>query len=679
MSLVGVVNGAVNGILKFRPNFKQGHYIYIVSTIIIGSILMYPCKNAAYIDILFTSVASCTQSGLNTFDLNKYKLYQQIVIYLLTTITTPIVMHGSMLFLRLYKFERHFKDIKSTSVLNHKMRKSLSEANVSSSGIEESNGGNQERDPAQVKLSMLQRQQSIDQQNEEAGTEDLKKVNLTVEQQQEIGRNNAIQFAELSHPKNQNNDNQSINSENIELDAVRANNKNPTRSLTKVNSNYLSYQPTIGRNSNFINLTSAQKEELGGVEYRSVKVLIKILICYYIGIHLIALVAYVGWINSQPHQMKLIRDIGVSPNWWGAFIGQSAFNNLGYSLTPNSLGNFSEELYPQIWGVIFIVLGHTGFPVFLRLTIWIIFKCSRAGTQLHESLEFLLDHPRRVFTFLFPSVTTWYLVAILVILNGLDLIFFIVLDLNNEYLDAIPTGYRVMCGIFQAFTTRTAGLSVIDISQVRQAVQVSYMIMMYVSVLPLAISIRKTNVYEEQALGIYRKDTKSLNDYDENNAKSFVSTHIRKQLGFDLWFIAICCFIICIADMHKLEKDPLNFNVFKVLFEIFSGYGTVGLSLGYPDSNSSFSAQFSTISKLIICPVMLRGRHRGLPYSLDRAIMLPSEKLNKHDEVQEENELQEINELSRRTTHQSTVSLSRQHTKSVIRAVAKSGDTFLNI
>ena len=31
------------------------------------------------------------------------------------------------------------------------------------------------------------------------------------------------------------------------------------------------------------------------------------------------------------------------------------------------------------------------------------------------------------------------------------------------------------------------------------------------------------------------------------------------------------------------------------------------------------------LSKLIICAVMLRGRHRGLPVAIDRAIMLPSE------------------------------------------------------
>ena len=39
-----------------------------------------------------------------------------------------------------------------------------------------------------------------------------------------------------------------------------------------------------------------------------------------------------------------------------------------------------------------------------------------------------------------------------------------------------------------------------------------------------------------------------------------------------------------------------------------------------------------TLSKLIICLVMLRGRHRGLPVAIDRAVMLPSEFTKEDDE-----------------------------------------------
>lgn len=43
---------------------------------------------------------------------------------------------------------------------------------------------------------------------------------------------------------------------------------------------------------------------------------------------------------------------------------------------------------------------------------------------------------------------------------------------------------------------------------------VSYLVMMYISIFPIAISMRRTNVYEEKSLGIYAHE-------DEENA-SFV-------------------------------------------------------------------------------------------------------------------------------------------------------------
>jgi hypothetical protein len=69
-----------------------------------------------------------------------------------------------------------------------------------------------------------------------------------------------------------------------------------------------------------------------------------------------------------------------------------------------------------------------------------------------------------------------------------------------------------------------------------------------------------------------------------------------------------------------------------VLFEIVSAYGTVGMSLGYPGINASLSAEFSTTSKLIVIAMQIRGRHRGLPNELDRAILLPSESLHRKED-----------------------------------------------
>ena len=155
------------------------------------------------------------------------------------------------------------------------------------------------------------------------------------------------------------------------------------------------------------------------------------------------------------------------------------------------------------------------------------------------------------------------------------------------------------------------------------------MVMMYISVFPIAISIRRTNVYEEQSLGIYS----SANDESEDeNEPSYVGAHLRRQLSFDLWYIFLGLFFIAIAEgKHLQNTNEYAFTIFSVLFEIVSAYGTVGLSLGYPGFNSSFSGQFSVVSKLVIIAMQIRGRHRGLPYELDRAILLPSETLHQKE------------------------------------------------
>ena len=97
------------------------------------------------------------------------------------------------------------------------------------------------------------------------------------------------------------------------------------------------------------------------------------------------------------------------------------------------------------------MIRNTGFPCFLRLIIWILFKIFPNGSPAKETLAFLLDHPRRCFTLLFPGSATWWLFGVLVILNVLDLFFFLVLDLGDSYVSAIPIGYRFLDGFFQVY------------------------------------------------------------------------------------------------------------------------------------------------------------------------------------------------------------------------------------
>ncbi|OJJ51990.1 hypothetical protein ASPSYDRAFT_138135 [Aspergillus sydowii CBS 593.65] len=453
---------------------------------------------------------------------------------------------------------------------------------------------------------------------------------------------------------------------------AQSNTRRPTftgifRSLTQERGrptlSYLSWDATVGRNSNFIDLAEEQRDELGGIEYRALKTLAVVLVSYYVLFHLLGVICLIPWI-METHWGQVVTATGQGRPWWAIFTAGSAFNDLGFTLTPDSMSSFQTAIFPLLLMTFLIIIGNTGFPCMLRLIIWVLSKVVSKETPLWEELKFLLDHPRRCFTLLFPRNATWWLLATLILLNGIDLIFFIVLDLNDPTVTSLSTGIKIVDGLFQASCTRTAGFSVVPISELHPAVQVSYMIMMYISVFPIAISVRRTNVYEEKSLGVYEAEDED--DENTQTAPSYIGTHLRKQLGFDLWYVCLGLFIIAIVEGDRLENtSQYSFQIWSVLFEVVSAYGTVGLSLGYPGVNASFVSQFKVLSTLVIIAMQLRGRHRGLPYSLDRAILLPSESLKKKEIDDSERRMR------RRASNLSQMSMARQQSN----AVSESGVT----
>lgn len=194
---------------------------------------------------------------------------------------------------------------------------------------------------------------------------------------------------------------------------------------------YLSWAPTIGRNSNFVDLSEEQREELGGIEYRALKLLAVILVAYFVGFHLLGMVCLTPWVVRDAHYSQVVEEVGVNPVWWGFFTPASMFNDLGFTLTPDSMVSFQFAVLPLLLGTFLIIIGNTGFPCMLRFVIWLVSKFVPYGSGVWEELRFLLDHPRRCFTLLFPSKANWWLFAVLVGLNGLDLIFFIILDVSS--------------------------------------------------------------------------------------------------------------------------------------------------------------------------------------------------------------------------------------------------------
>jgi len=213
---------------------------------------------------------------------------------------------------------------------------------------------------------------------------------------------------------------------------------------------YLAWEPRVESRSAF-KLTSEQREELGGIEYCALKQLFILLLVYVLLWQFLSCIALASWIqNNLPPEQE--SHYGIAHHWWlGIFSGVSAFNNVGLSLVDASMIPFQRSYFVIITTGLLIQAGYIGFPVLLRSTLWFLSKLVKRGTKAYENLRFTLDHPPRVYIYLFRSRRTWWCLFSLLLLNATNWVGFILFSLGNDSdVGSIPTGPRVLVGLFQA-------------------------------------------------------------------------------------------------------------------------------------------------------------------------------------------------------------------------------------
>ncbi|PMD41118.1 cation transporter [Hyaloscypha variabilis F] len=405
---------------------------------------------------------------------------------------------------------------------------------------------------------------------------------------------------------------------------------------------------TVDRNAQFHSLSSEEREHLRCVEYQAVRLLSYVVPMYLIAWQLfgcIALGIYVAYRQPGP-----AINYDVRPWWAGVFYAVAGFSNVGMSLLDSSVIPFQRSVFFLLITGILVLAGNTAYPVILRTILWLALRLMPDNDQYtswRETIDFILKYPRRVYTNLFPAAQTWWLFFILIMFNAIDWTGFEVLNRHNQIITTIPLGYRLLDGLFQSLSVRSSGFAVVPIGSMVVGVQALYIMMMYISAFPVVITMRNSNVYEERSLGIYAQDLKEgqreIDFHDPNAIRKtrmyFVRTQIQRQLGHDLWFVIACMILVVWIETDSYEKDPVNYSIFNIIFEVVSAYGCVGLSIGLPKKDYSFCGEWHTSGKLILCALMLRGRHRGLPVAIDKAIQLPGERQNLIEE--EDHEIRE--------------------------------------
>ncbi|KAJ6118274.1 hypothetical protein N7471_013741 [Penicillium samsonianum] len=676
-------------------NFLVLHYAWIITLSVLSLVIIYPYGNLKAVDAYFFGASASTESGLNTVDVKSLKTYQQVYLYLIPILGNLGFINIIVIVFRVRWFEKRLKAIaphllrpkappKQDAEAQLKDKRSLSSNDHEAPNDQFSSHEIDDSDKERAHVETRDKSSRTSLKLNDAKADDTAVSNINPTKQTITfaedhwpssdkakalyipppwRRERGASFSEIDerlHDEDDDGRSEQVFSRRLTTRSMQSGTHTLERVVTSVfvlggssssdrgmpttnrrdikqlDLPNMSSQATIGRNSQFHNLSAKDRETLGGIEYRSLKLLLKIVVGYFFGLHLFGAICLVGWIlHADPKYRHYLAECGQGNVWWGFYSAQTMINNLGFTLTPDSMISFQDATFPMILMSFLAFAGNTCYPCLLRFIIWVFYKFCPAKSSLKDTLRFLLDHPRRCYTLLFPSGPTWILFGILFLMNSIDVILIIVLDLNNPAVNNLAPGPRVLAAIFQAASSRHTGTSTFNLADVNPAVQFSLVVMMYIAIFPIAISIRASNVYEEKTLGVYTTDS----DMDEHNGRSYIINHIQNQLTFDLWYIFLGSFCICVAEAGKIADTSIPaFSVFSVLFEVVSAYGNVGLSLGYPTVSTSLSGEFTVFSKLVICVIMIRGRHRGLPYKLDRAIVLPGERLEEdhpnRDEVQ---------------------------------------------
>ncbi|SPJ70951.1 related to TRK1 - Potassium transporter I [Fusarium torulosum] len=737
------LNTVATFVWKLIPpiNFITLHYAYFIFGSLLFSVIFWgssePSHSIPYIDCLFLVVSSFCDVGLNTVNLSEITTWQQVLLYILFIIGSALWVSFWTVMARKHAFEKRFEDVVAAEREAKKRRAALRRAKplgrflsfdkhkTSPAGTGNSTTlpglGTRQRtvteklEPNDVFTALPMRRAVSAPEDAISDSDDNDSSRTQVAAPARIppltpNSGDHIQFANNLSPRHGARDSVSIYQRNDNLEP----NQRPTTASSADSDEsedfLLHWKKILGshntsKRGQFYDLSSDEREALGGCEYRALKVLAVTVPLYGFLWQALCGIALGAWISIN--RPSAAAENAVNPWWCGIFLSSSAFNNAGMSLLDAGMSAFQDAYFVLIVVGILVLAGNTAYPLLLRFSLWCCLRVLQLTTQpktfgpWKETIEFILKYPRRVYTTLFPSGATWWLFTVIVAINTIDWVAFEVLNIGNPVVDDMPVSDRIIAGWFQAIAVRAAGFAVVSISGLYPAVQLLYMIMMYVSVYPVSITMRHSNVYEERSLGIYEDDPQVLEAENGNNLLptiseepekprlrrrataavqktvkksmtfhgvgvrpppkgpddssriSFIGQQIRGQLAHDMWWLVLPVIIIMIIETDHFLDQPLAYSVFNVLFEVVSAYGCVGLSMGLPGKSYSMAGGMHRGSKFVLCLVILRGRHRGLPVALDKAVRLPGEKLAREEE--EDSKIRRTKTMDRIASRESRV------------------------
>ncbi len=270
-----------------------------------------------------------------------------------------------------------------------------------------------------------------------------------------------------------------------------------------------------------------------------------------------------------------------------AFHAVSAFCNAGFSLSPNSLMDFRDDVTVNCIITVSVFLGSIGFGV-LREALGIV-SGGRMGVPVRKFSRF----SRLVLK------TTVFLILVGAVLG------FIIeyWRVGNE--QALGDGFDLaMTAFFQSAVARTAGFNTVNMSSLSEATLLVLMALMFVGGGPGScaggIKVVTFRVLAGYIAAQFRGDRQIVLE-----GRGVPTDNVSRALTLFFFYsmlVGISTFLLSITEYGILHGTrPEGPSFLRILFEEVSALGTVGLSM-------NLTPQLSTEGKGVIIVNMFAGR-----------------------------------------------------------------------
>ncbi|MGB3241689.1 MAG: potassium transporter TrkG [Candidatus Omnitrophota bacterium] len=266
------------------------------------------------------------------------------------------------------------------------------------------------------------------------------------------------------------------------------------------------------------------------------------------------------------------------------FHSVSAFCNAGFALFQTSFTDYMKDPYINAIMISLIIVGGIGFIVIMD----IIGLFYRKGAERRLSLQARL------------AITVS---ACLIVFGAAALIFFE----KNNIMSGMTWSERLFGGAFQSVTARTAGFNTLNIGKLTAPSLLVLVFLMFVGASPGSTGGGiKTCTFGILAAGVW--------DMFHNRKKvEFFNRAIPRQVvreSLVIFFLALSwIFVFTILVSYFQVQQYGNTSLIKVLFEVVSAFGTVGLSTG-------ITGGLNSMGKFCIIATMFAGRVGPLTLAL---------------------------------------------------------------